>query len=177
MWVYHDKTVSQEILDQIIDSKCKLILMNPSIGFSGSFWRFLPWNDPAIDRWISRDADSLMGIREKNAVDQWVDSGKPVHIMRDHCFHKKSVMAGMFGISNNLYHKHIGIPPKVELEIIGNHEQMIYGDDEKFLDKVLGSLARGGTHCLIHDSRKDKAQEALDFPVKGHGHVGERVFH
>lgn len=60
------------------------------------FWRFLP--KEGVERFISRDADSRLLIREKLAVDEWIESGKSLHIMRDHPHHGLPIYAGLFGL-------------------------------------------------------------------------------
>ena len=59
-------------------------------------WRFLPFEN--VERFISRDADSRLSIREKLAVDKWIESDKTLHIMRDHPHHNVYIFAGLFGL-------------------------------------------------------------------------------
>ena len=59
--------------------------------------RFYPLSEN-IQYIISRDCDSRLSTREKLAVDEWIDSGKSFHIMRDHPFHFNfPILAGMCG--------------------------------------------------------------------------------
>jgi hypothetical protein len=46
------------------------------------FWRWLPINDDFVDRFVSRDSDSCLIQREKDAMDEWLASNKLFHIMR-----------------------------------------------------------------------------------------------
>ena len=50
----------------------------------GTFWRFLVADDPGVDRYIVRDADALLNIRECLAVREWLGSDRHFHVMRDH---------------------------------------------------------------------------------------------
>ena len=45
-------------------------------------WRWLPINDPFVDAFMSRDADSLILQREVDSVKVWLESDKVGHIMR-----------------------------------------------------------------------------------------------
>ena len=45
-------------------------------------WRWLPINDPFVDAFMSRDADSLIIQREVDSVKVWLESDKVGHIMR-----------------------------------------------------------------------------------------------
>lgn len=56
-------------------------------GYHGAFsnsWRFLAFSDPDVEIAIMRDADARITIREKIAVDEWLDSGITYHSMKDH---------------------------------------------------------------------------------------------
>jgi hypothetical protein len=58
------------------------------------FWRFLVADDPTVDRYIIRDADSRLNMREKLAIDEWIASGKKIHILRDHPNHGDFPISG-----------------------------------------------------------------------------------
>lgn len=47
-------------------------------------WRFFPTLDPQVDLYLSRDLDSRFNDREIAAVNEWLDSDKDFHFMRDH---------------------------------------------------------------------------------------------
>lgn len=63
----------------------------------GLFWRFLVEDDEAVSLYLSRDADSVVNIKERAAVADWLASGKPFHVMRDYRTHSELVLAGMWG--------------------------------------------------------------------------------
>ena len=44
--------------------------------------------------WV-RDADSVVNVREKVAVEEWLASTRHFHLMRDHYDHSELVLAGM----------------------------------------------------------------------------------
>ena len=46
---------------------------------------------------ISRDLDSRFSDREKFAVQEWLNSNKSHHIMRDHPHHDFEVLGGLWG--------------------------------------------------------------------------------
>jgi len=92
---------------------------------------------------ISRDTDSRLNHREKAAVDEWLESDKSFHIMRDHPFHKFPVLGGMWGVKKDV------VPNMVDMikEFGGTDE---YGTDYVFFaKKVLPSIHRD--QVLIHD--------------------------
>ena len=60
-------------------------------------WRFLPSRDPQVDVLLSRDLDSRISEREAAAVQEWLESGRAVHSMRDHFKHKMPMLGGLWG--------------------------------------------------------------------------------
>lgn len=61
------------------------------------FWRFLVYDDPSVARFVVRDADSRLNLREAAAVAQWVASGTAFHSMRDHPNQNRPFNGGMWG--------------------------------------------------------------------------------
>ncbi len=66
-------------------------------GRFGLCWRFLVEDDPEVDLYLVRDADSVPNIKERIAVLDWLRSGQPFHVMRDQPAHSELVLAGMWG--------------------------------------------------------------------------------
>lgn len=66
------------------------------------FWRFEPFKDSLIERFIVRDTDSRLNPREADAVHEWIESGKKFHIIRDHEQHGAPILGGLWGATNEL---------------------------------------------------------------------------
>jgi hypothetical protein len=62
----------------------------------GLFWRFEPIEED-LDRVLMRDADCRIGAKEAAAVNEWITSGKPFHIMHDHPCNNELILAGLWG--------------------------------------------------------------------------------
>ena len=101
-------------------------MMDVEGDWTGMFWRFYACEDSDI--MLSRDTDSRLSNREKLAVDEWLESNKDFHIMRDHPYHKTEILGGMWGCRN-------GIMKKIQLsnmiEEWGHYERK--GIDQDFL--------------------------------------------
>ena len=69
------------------------------------FWRFFAHDETDCEYVVFRDADSRISKREKMAVDEWIQSGKSIHIMRDHPYHTVPILGGMWGCRNGLMRK------------------------------------------------------------------------
>ena len=61
-------------------------------------WRFLPALDPQVDLLHVRDLDSSINPRELSAVEDFMNSSKEFHVMRDHPQHGIEVLAGLWGV-------------------------------------------------------------------------------
>jgi hypothetical protein len=67
-------------------------------------WRFLPLLDPLVDRFMSRDTDSELILREIDAVRQWLNaSDATFHAMRDHPWHCTTEILGGTRTRNRFY--------------------------------------------------------------------------
>jgi hypothetical protein len=62
-------------------------------------WRFEPmYMYPVVECFMSRDIDTRIQPREVLAVNEWLESGKTLHIMRDHPQHYPRILGGMYGL-------------------------------------------------------------------------------
>ena len=107
--LYTDKTAHDCIVDKVNDyNNYEFVVKKDEGDWNGMLWRFLPSIEDDVDVMISRDCDSRITAREKDAVDEWLSSDKDFHIMRDHPFHDIQILGGMWGCRNNIFRK-IGI--------------------------------------------------------------------
>jgi hypothetical protein len=102
---YVDETVPLTVLNKLKGNNSEIVLMPPSDGNYGLFWRFEPFKDKTIERFIVRDSDSRLNIREAAAVEEWEKSGKEFHIMRDNPQHGAYICGGMFGATSEFINK------------------------------------------------------------------------
>ena len=83
---------------------------------AGMFWRFLVANDHTVDRYIIRDADSRVSQRERDAVNDWINSGLKFHTMKDHPKHHGwPILGGTWGGVKD------AIPPLLLSDLLFNH--------------------------------------------------------
>ncbi|MGY0195899.1 tetratricopeptide repeat protein [Leptothrix sp. BB-4] len=60
-------------------------------------WRFEVADDPTVGRFLVRDVDSVVNLREQRAVQAWIASDRAFHVMRDWWTHTDLMLAGMWG--------------------------------------------------------------------------------
>lgn len=126
--IYYDESVPKDIIEKIKDTNAELIEMPKSKGHLGMFWRFRPLMDKSIERFIVRDSDSRLNIREAAAVKEWEESGKEFHIMRDHKEHRALICGGMWGATKEFINKEAdGFESSVENFIKNVDFNKIYG--------------------------------------------------
>jgi hypothetical protein len=105
---YIDKNSKKELIDTIKGDNVEVILMEPTLysynnissrfDHSGLFWRFLALSDTDVNVVLSRDCDSRISLRDEIAVNEWIESDKSFHIIRDHPIgHGWPINAGMWG--------------------------------------------------------------------------------
>jgi hypothetical protein len=100
--------VPNEYIRQLKEHDAEVFINPRMSAYDGLHWRFRPFQDTQVTAWISRDCDSRLSWRERRAVDEWLQTDKSCHLMRDSHNHSYTIMAGMFGINNTLFHQRYG---------------------------------------------------------------------
>lgn len=124
--------------------------------------------DPTVSRFVVRDADARLDKREKEAVDQWIDSDAGVHIMRDHPNHKWEIMGGMWGSKQGIIPtfkedllRYYNNPPTDWFTFRG---QGFFSYDQKFLKDCLWPHILN--NHMAHDEFYKPLGNELSFPIK-----------
>ncbi len=138
----------------------------------GLFWRFLVEDDPEVLIYLVRDADAVLNIRERVAVQGWLDSDKPFHVMRDYPSHCELILAGLWGAHRG----NIGQMGKRILAYVKDHAATTNDRtaDQKFLASQVWPLMRDRLCC--QDSAFGFGQTQLfnpSFPLPSWMHVGQ----
>jgi hypothetical protein len=66
------------------------------------FYRFFPIDDPNVDICCIRDADSRVLERDVGCIEDFLESDKLFHIIRDHPNHHHRILAGTISIKKNI---------------------------------------------------------------------------
>ena len=125
---YVNPEVPEDVLKELEDLGSEVIRKPKVQGHLGMFWRFEPLKDETIERFIVRDTDSRLNVREAAAVQEWIESGKEFHIMRDHDQHAALICGGMWGATQEFIQKEKDLFDKeVEAHIKSIPFERIYG--------------------------------------------------
>lgn len=100
---YCGTDVHPSIISALKDEEAEVIIVNEANDNRGMFWRFYAASDKDCSLVIFRDTDSRLTIREAEAVEQWVQSSRSGHIMRDHPYHDMPIMGGMWGCRGDIF--------------------------------------------------------------------------
>jgi len=145
---YIGRSTPQQTIDTLSSfDNTEVIVMDVDGDWTGMFWRFYPAGEQDVDVVIIRDCDSRLNNREKEAVNEWLNSDKGFHIMRDHPYHTTEILGGMWGSKK-------GVTPNIKKQI----ESYIKGDfwqvDQNFLRDIIYPIVKNNS--LVHDEFFDK---------------------
>jgi hypothetical protein len=167
---YVDASVPLSCRSEIESNGGELVFVNKSLGpMYGRYWRCFVACDPAVGRFVVRDVDSRLNTREKAAVDQWIESGKTFHLMRDSAYHVNLALGGMWGGLG-------GVFPQIHELVDGWGQYDKWGQHDSFVSEVLFPLMANDYLC--HDDSGNHS-DGIPFPkhppLSGTSHVGEIV--
>lgn len=174
--VHLDDTVPQSFRNDLnrLGAQVVQFQLPPNMpGHRRLLWRFAVLGDPAVRRYLIRDADSLLTVKERIAVDAWLGSQYHFHIMRDFYTHTDLVLAGMWGGVG-------GILPNVDTLFNNRRGWRTEGNhiDQDLLSETVWPSIRG--NCLIHDSVFPGCLGSVPFPPYGDlppgHHIGQNAF-
>jgi hypothetical protein len=132
--------------------------------------RYYPIDEPDVAVMIVRDSDSRIHERDAWCIQQFLESEKTVHIIRDHPHHGWKILSGLWGI------KKAGVPFNFHIEVhsyIRNHP-IKWCSDMDFLCDIL--YPRISSSALIHGIlRMNESETIVDipFPVINHDFCGQ----
>jgi len=138
----------------------------------GLFWRFLVEDDPEVRLYAVRDADSVVNIRERVMVQDWLNAATSFHVMRDWPSHSELLLAGMWGA-------HRGNLPDMGKRIteFGKERGHVLNDraaDQLFLRQRIWPLMRDRMTC--HDAPfgyMATHELPAGYTLPGNMHVGQ----
>ncbi|KAL0479384.1 3-phosphoshikimate 1-carboxyvinyltransferase [Acrasis kona] len=162
-WVtrfYVDGSVPKDVISKLKDNGAEIVeISDIKGGIAGMFWRFLVADDENVDRYIIRDADSRLSMRERMAVEEWIDSGKHFHVLRDHPNHNFNMNGGLWGGVKG------ALGSKMSELVKQWKSKDAYLADMEFLGSVVwpivekNHMAHGSYHC-------ERYPDTIPFPTR-----------
>ena len=120
-------------------------------GYDGQFtnsWRFLAFSDPDVEIAIMRDADARITVRERLAVNEWLQSGLAYHSMKDHPTGHAAwpINAGMWGgYTSGIKNMH-----EIMQHFRSGKETKSFASDQVFLSRHVAPIVY--KNMLIHET-------------------------
>ncbi len=174
--VYHDASVDHHYITDLGQRGVQLrqmILPPGQPAHRRLLWRFEAIRDPSVRRFLIRDADALLNVKERVAVDAWLRSDRYFHAMRDWYTHTDLILAGMWGGVGGV------LPSPAEL-FRASTEWRIENDhiDQDILSDTVWPAVRSS--LLIHDGIFTGTLGSVPFPPFGDlpagSHIGQNSF-
>lgn len=143
--VYLDNSVPQHVWQRLQAAGAQRVDMSHEKGIYPTLWRFLVMDDPSVERFLVRDADSLLSEREQVCVEAWLRSSRYFHHMRDYFTHTELLLAGMWAGCGGIFN---GVE-KVMREFVTQYRGNVRFTDQYFLKVALWPTVRQS--LLSHD--------------------------
>jgi tetratricopeptide (TPR) repeat protein len=174
--VYYDATVDHHFITDLgrLGVQLRQMILPPGQpGYRRLLWRFEAIRDPSVQRFLIRDADALLNIKERVAIDAWLQSDHYFHTMRDWHSHTDLILAGMWGGVGNI------LPSPTELFRASTSWRV---ENDHIDQDILSDTVWPAIHhsILIHDSIFTGTLGSVPFPPFGQlpagSHVGQNAF-
>lgn len=146
--IYYNDIIPDTFINEYIKLGAICIKCENKMNLQCILWRFFPLDDESVHHWISRDVDSRLSKRDANLVNQWIQSNKTLHCIRDHKYHCNAIMGGMFGINNKFFHAKYKFKKIVEI-ISELYKKNIYNVEQDFLNNNLWNVLKHDVMCHI----------------------------
>ncbi len=142
---YVDATVPRTCITFLRDNGADIRNIEDEYPGVGLFQRFLVMNDRTVGRFLVRDCDARLSATEAGLVQQWIESGYPFHVVRDHVLHNELMIGCLWAGRTDcnidiveLMRRYFKFGPTAK-----------YGHDQRMLGLMLWPLIR--SRCLVHD--------------------------
>jgi hypothetical protein len=174
--VYFDDSVNHAFIADLgrLGVQTRHMILPPGQpGHRRLLWRFEAIRDPGVKRFLIRDADALLSVKERVAVDDWLRSPFHFHAMRDWYTHTDLILAGMWGGVGNI----LPSPTDLFRQWTAWRMENTHLDQDILSDTVWPTIRRS---LLIHDSVFTGTLGGVAFPPYGDpppgSHIGQNAF-
>lgn len=171
---YVDKSVPEPVIRGLQANGAQVVMVPDALPAAryGLFWRFLVEDDPDVDFYLVRDADSVLNMKERAAVEDWLASGKAFHVMRDLATHSELILAGMWGAQRGNIGK---MGERVKAHLSAEQKKLNnVTTDQIFLRNVIWPIVK--QDALVHDDYFDFGAPTRfrdEFRLPGRMHIGQ----
>ncbi len=124
LWFYVGRSVPDSVLESIKNAnpRASFDLVDECEDQTSTWWRYRALKHSDHDFILFRDVDSRLIPREQAAVSEWLDSDFPYHAMRDHQYHGRQLLAGLWGLKRSAFISHRKIPDRIPGDFYGTDQ-------------------------------------------------------
>ena len=172
-WFYiHKESVPKDTIDKLSKLDNTKIIFKHGDLIKPMMWRFEAIDDKNVFIMLSRDTDTTLLLREKLAVDDWVNDNTLFHIMRDHPHHNFHILGGMFGTK-----KIPSIPSWINIMNMYNQTGDRMYDQDFLRDFIYPLIQNNSTiHASFHKFESHSKKFPIDYDAELR-FVGEYVYY
>ena len=147
---YLSKDVPEECKKELTSLGAKVIVIDEKPNFAFNANRFLAMDIEDVTHVIFRDTDSRFCQREVDAVEEWLNEDKTLHVMKDHPYHGNfPILAGMFGLNKKKFPLSMKQNLMIFKETTKGALENQYYFDQIFLQGVIWESFKDD--CTMHD--------------------------
>ena len=171
-YIYYNN-VPEDILNKIKEYTNVVLLESEYTQAKTMLDRFKPIDNIDVEVMMVRDADSRIHDRDCWAINEFLNSNKKLHIIRDHSGHRRPIMGGLFGIKKGLIE--FNIKDKIKSYELNNENK--YDVDQNFLEEYIYPIALKNNDYLLHGNKiyANEINTPFPFPVKNNDFCGQVV--
>ena len=159
IYIYYNN-VPENILEQLQLYNNVVLIKSSYTNHKTMLDRFKPIDNVDVDIMMIRDADSRIHDRDLWAINEFINSDKKLHIIRDHRYHQRPIMGGLFGIKRGFIDFNIENAIKI---FEPNHEDA-YQVDQNFLAHFIYPIAIKTNNYLLHGHKISDNEIITPFP-------------
>jgi len=167
-WIYIAPDVPSFYKDSYEQHANVRLIDVPRTGGELMCHRFFPIDSEEVDVCFCRDADSRISERDRWCIDQFLQSSKKFHIIRDHYQHQMRIMGGMWGIKKGALPQPIKELYRAWLET-RRLDLNKYGTDQLFLQDYIYPLVKDKSliHCDYRFFKEETEVNSIAYKSNG----------
>lgn len=101
IYVYLGNDVPESFEHTLLANPTLVVRRTGADGHTNSIYRFFAIDEPSVNTMMVRDCDSRVHWKDRWAIRNFMESGRGVHIIRDHVEHTSNILAGLWGVKKS----------------------------------------------------------------------------
>ena len=163
---YVSERVPRNVINTLESLNSEVHLMPEPRNSCGMFWRFREVCNQQNSRVIVRDTDSRLCVRDLEATLAWIESGKSLHIIRDHPMHNAPILGGLWGLKPAAL-------PNLKFKLNAYEPKGFYGEDQLFLWEYVHKPLKSDKYVNDEFFYRERTRYSIPSPRQAGEYLGE----